>query len=120
MKKILLATVLAATTVTTAMAADGAKDKATESAKTEATAKANTKADNKVDVSTLTCEEFVQMSAPEAITTLSWIDGYLTQKTGEPVWDVETFVDHRDKLVTICVDESGKDKLVLEEVQNLD
>ncbi len=42
----------------------------------------------------LTCGEFVQMPAPESLTTLSWIDGYLTSKTGTPVWDVETFVQH--------------------------
>lgn len=107
MKKIALTTLLAAATLSTAMAADGAKTKTAD------------KADNKVEISTLTCEQFVQMSAPEAITTLSWIDGYLTQKTGEPVWDIDTFVEHRDKLVTLCVDENGKDKLVLEEVQNL-
>lgn len=107
MKKIALTTLLAAATLSTAMAADGAK---TQTA---------AEADNKVEISTLTCEQFVQMSAPEAITTLSWIDGYLTQKTGEPVWDIDTFVEHRDKLVTLCVDENGKDKLVLEEVQNL-
>ncbi len=105
MKKILLATILATTTITSAMAAD--------------TAKESPKAAKQVDLSTLTCGQFVQMSAPEAIMTLSWIDGYLTKKDGKPVWDVDTFVQHRDKLVNVCVDKDGKDKLVLEEIQNL-
>lgn len=105
MKKVLLAGILAATTLTTAMADE---------------AKAPAKAAKQVDLSTLTCGEFVQMSAPEAITTLSWLDGYLTQKEGKPVWDIDTFVQHRDKLINICVDKDGKDKLVLEEIQNLE
>ena len=75
--------------------------------------------DSKQDMSKLTCSEFVEMSAPDAIVTLFWIDGYLTTKDGAPVWDRETFVEHRDKLITICTAEDGKDKLVMEEVDNL-
>lgn len=109
MKKIVIATFLATATATSAMAADN----------TSQHAKAVDKPAKTFEVATLTCGEFLQMSAPEAVTTLSWIDGYLTQQTGQPVWDVETFIQHRDKLINICVDESGKDKLVLEEVKNL-
>ncbi len=105
MKKILLAAVLTVTALNSVMAEDKAKEPA--------------EASRKVDLSTLTCGQFVQMSAPEAITTLSWIDGYLTQKEGKPVWDVDTFVQHRDKLINVCVEDDGKEKLVLEEIQNL-
>ncbi len=105
MKKILLAAVLTVTALNSVMAEDKAKEPA--------------KASKKIDLSTLTCGQFVQMSAPEAITTLSWIDGYLTQKEGKPVWDVDTFVQHRDKLINVCVEDDGKEKLVLEEIQNL-
>ncbi len=105
MKKILLTTLLTTTVVTSAMAGNNTKEPA--------------KASKQVDLSTLTCGQFVQMSAPEAITTLSWIDGYLTKKDGKPVWDVESFVQHRDKLINVCVDKDGKDKLVLEEIKNI-
>lgn len=71
------------------------------------------------DMSKLTCDEFVQMGAPDAIMTLFWIDGYLTKKDEQPVWDAETFVQHRDKLINICSTEDSKEKLVLEEVRNL-
>ena len=71
------------------------------------------------DMSKLTCADFVQMGAPDAVMTLFWIDGYLTKKDEQPVWDAETFVEHREKLVKICAAEEGKDKLVLEEVRSL-
>ena len=77
------------------------------------------KAGKKQDMSKLTCGEFVQMGSPDAIMTLFWIDGYRTKKDEATVWDADTFVEHRNKLVTICTAEDGKDKLVLEEVQNL-
>jgi len=80
----------------------------------------DTASENKRDMSKLTCGEFVEMSAPEAIMTLFWMDGYLTQDAENPVWDAETFVEHREKLVTICVADDGEDKLVLEEIRNLD
>lgn len=110
MKKIVTALFLSGAVLGSAMAADTAK---------EASKGAEAQQQKHFDLSTLTCGEFLQMSAPEAITTLSWIDGYLTQKADAPVWDVETFVQHRDKLINICVDKDGKDKLVLEEIQNL-
>ncbi len=109
MKKILLTAFLVATMATSVVAADTTKKNVEKQ-----------KAAKQFNLSTLTCGEFIEMSAPEALTTLSWIDGYLTYKTGTPVWDVETFVQHRDKLIKICVDETGKDKLVIEEIQNLD
>ena len=71
------------------------------------------------DMSRLTCEEFVQMGAPDAIMTLFWIDGYLTKNDEQPVWDAESFVEHRDKLINICTAENGAGKFVLEEVRNL-
>lgn len=71
------------------------------------------------DMSKLTCGEFIQMGAPDAVMTLFWIDGYLKKEKDKPVWDAETFVEHRDKLVKICTEKVGKDKLVLEEVRNL-
>ena len=80
----------------------------------------DTAAENKRDMSKLTCGEFLEMSAPEAIMTLFWMDGYLTQDAENPVWDAETFVEHREKLVTICVADDGEDKLVLEEIRALD
>ena len=85
-----------------------------------AAALAATTPSTKKDMSKLTCGEFVEMGAPDAIMTLFWIDGYLTQEKDAPVWDSETFVQHRDKLITICTADDGKDKLVLEEVDKLD
>ena len=74
----------------------------------------------KRDMSTLTCEQFLEFGAPDAIITLFWMDGYLAKDDDTPTWDRERFVDHRDKLLTICTAEDGGDKLVLEEVDSLD
>ena len=71
------------------------------------------------DMSTLTCQEFLQMNTPDAVMTLFWIDGYLASADGTPVWSAETFVDHRDRVIKICAADDGKEKLVLEEIKNL-
>ncbi|WP_109317176.1 HdeA/HdeB family chaperone [Pseudovibrio ascidiaceicola] len=76
-------------------------------------------ATSKRDMSKLTCGEFLEMSAPDAIVTLFWIDGYLSSKDNAPVWDAETFVEHRDKLVKICTSEDAKGKFLFEEVEDL-
>lgn len=57
---------------------------------------------SKIDLSTLTCKQFIEGSKDEIGTVLTWLDGWYKGDEDEAIIDTDVFVDNAKKFGTYC------------------
>lgn len=57
---------------------------------------------DKIDLSTTTCEQFLQSDKTEMMLTLAWLDAYYKDADAPPVIDTDKFVANAEKLGGYC------------------
>lgn len=56
----------------------------------------------KWDLSTMTCEQFINSDKTTISVILSWLDGYYKDEDSPPVIDTDAFVQNAEKLAVYC------------------
>ncbi|MFG1298449.1 HdeA/HdeB family chaperone [Xanthobacter sp. V3C-3] len=56
----------------------------------------------KWDLSTMTCQQFLQADKPTITIILTWLDAYYKDDDAPPVIDTDTFVANAEKLAAYC------------------
>lgn len=56
----------------------------------------------KLDLSTMTCQQFMQADKPTITLILTWLDAYYKDDDAPPVIDTDTFVKNAEKLGAFC------------------
>ena len=56
----------------------------------------------KMDLSTMTCQQFVGSDKTTVMIILTWLDGYYKDEDAPPVIDTEKFVSNSEKLGEYC------------------
>ncbi|QIB32712.1 HdeA/HdeB family chaperone [Ancylobacter pratisalsi] len=57
---------------------------------------------DQIDLSTMTCAEFLQSDKTEMMLTLAWLDAYYKDVDAPPVIDTDKFVANAGKLGDYC------------------
>lgn len=57
----------------------------------------------KWDLSTMTCQQFLQADKDTITIILTWLDGYYKDDDAPPVIDTNKFVKNSEKLAAFCV-----------------
>jgi acid stress chaperone HdeB len=57
---------------------------------------------SKIDLSTLTCKQFIEGSKDEIGTVLTWLDGWYKGDEDEAIIDTDVFVANAKKFGTYC------------------
>ena len=55
-----------------------------------------------IDLSTITCKDFLQSSKDDVGVTLAWLDGYYKGEDDPPIIDTDRFVANARKLGEYC------------------
>lgn len=56
----------------------------------------------KWDLSTMTCQQFIQADKPTITIILTWLDAYYKDDDAPPVIDLDKFVANAEKLGAFC------------------
>lgn len=56
----------------------------------------------KWDLSTMTCQQFLQADKATITIILTWLDAYYKDEAAPPVIDTDTFVANSEKLAAFC------------------
>jgi acid stress chaperone HdeB len=59
---------------------------------------------SKIDLSTLTCKQFIEGSKDEIGTVLTWLDGWYKGDEDEAIIDTDVFVKTAKKFGTFCAE----------------
>lgn len=57
----------------------------------------------KWDLSTMTCQQFLQADKATITVILTWLDAYYKEEDAPPVIDTDRFVTNAEKLAAYCV-----------------
>ncbi|MEP9352421.1 HdeA/HdeB family chaperone [Xanthobacter sp. KR7-65] len=57
---------------------------------------------DKWDLSTMTCQQFLQADKPTITIILTWLDAYYKDEDAPPVIDTDKFVKNAEKLGAFC------------------
>jgi hypothetical protein len=69
-----------------------------------------------IDMSQLTCEEFLEMDTMPQVMSIVWYNGFAAQKRGTFVFtpDRDNLSEQKDSLTTAC--EAGENELIVEQL----